>query len=424
MKRLIALLVIKCLAALLMFASQILPANCFTVPQFGTWSYINSIIAVLVFVAMWGSDRYCLKEVSLARKSDDPSRHPGGKIFASYATVFLNAILITGFLWWYLNRNLEGECTVYLVLLCAVVLVGKAVALVSSSIAKGLNQVLLSEFVFGVCRPLLFVVPMAFIYWQYPEHSPDRLTHTFLLFAISFILFASIMTALNSRDSLARFDFKMSEIPLIYQYSFFFFLVGVGVPLLTNINTIQLGNIRTKEEVALFSAAAKLVSLILLGLVSANLLIAPKLSPLYEQNNLREMHRLIRNNNAVVALLTLIPTLVVILFAKEILGLYGTKYVPAAPLLQTLAIGQIFSVACGPVVLTASLIGMQRQTATTVLYLCAVNWILCALLIPKYGPMGAVIASVITGVGLNFILANAIWRKTGLNVTMLNLVTS
>ena len=53
---------------------------------------------------------------------------------------------------------------------------------------------------------------------------------------------------------------------------------------------------------------------------------------------------------------------------------------------------------------------------------CLVNWSLCILLIPWLGVMGAVYASVISNVLVNGGLALIIYVKTGLNVTMLNLV--
>ena len=67
---------------------------------------------------------------------------------------------------------------------------------------------------------------------------------------------------------------------------------------------------------------------------------------------------------------------------------------------------------------------MQRQTAYTVLVLCGVNWLLCQLLIPVHGSIGAVIASVFSGVALNATMAFYIWNKTGLNVTMSNLMVA
>ncbi len=423
MSRLVRLLSIKVLAAGAMFATQILPAKCLSVQQFGTFSYLNSLVSVLVFVAIWGTDRYCVKEVSLAAESENKT-DIGKRIFACYTLAFINLLFIGLGLWFYLTHQLENEFTLGIWGATFLILLGRSYGLLNNGITRGRNEVVLSELVFALCRPVLFLIPLVFLYFLDEPTSPERLTFVLNMLGISFVAVALVLTFINTSNPLTKLDFKFDSLPSLYFVSFFFLLVGLGIPLLNNMSTIQLGELRPRQEVALFSAAAKLVNLILLALVSANLLIAPKLSPLYEANEIGKMTALIRNNNLTVALLTIFPTLIVIFFPQMVLSLFGEQYTPAAPLLQMLAIGQIVSVACGPVVLTATLVGMQRQTAYTVLVLCGVNWLLCQLLIPVHGSIGAVIASVFSGVALNATMAFYIWNKTGLNVTMSNLMVA
>ena len=412
---------IKTGAAALLFASQVLPAQCLSVGQFGTWSYINSVVAVTVAVVLWGTDRYCMKSVSLAVETNDHTS-AGSDIFASYSIILFNTFLLSAGLWWYLARNLKAELTVSLFGGAILILVGRALGLVSSAVARGRDKVVLSELIFGLSRPLIFVIPLLFIFLRGTETSPERLTFLLWWFGVSFVIVGIVLTVLNSNDAITRLKLRWSKVLSIYQLSFYFLIMGVGVPLLANINTIELGNLRSRDEVSLFAAASKIVSLILLALVSANLLIAPKLSPLFKEGNMQELLRIIRNNNAIVALLTAIPTLVLLLCPEFVISIFKPEYKAGAHLLQWLAFGQVFSVACGPVVLTASLIGLQKQAATTVLVLSGINVVLCRILIPTQGAIGAVIACVTVNVALNGTLAFLIWRKTGLNVTMSNLL--
>ena len=171
-----------------------------------------------------------------------------------------------------------------------------------------------------------------------------------------------------------------------------------------------------------YAIAAKLVSLVLLGLVSANLLIAPKLSPMFSRDDISGMKKMIRNNNLVVASITCIPVMAIVFFAENILAVFGPEYEAAALLLRVLMIGQVVSVFCGPVVLTSTMTGLQKTAATVVLASCFVNWLACLFLIPYYSAMGAVVASVCANALLNISLAVMVYKRIGLNVTMVNLI--
>ena len=70
------------------------------------------------------------------------------------------------------------------------------------------------------------------------------------------------------------------------------------------------GQVRCEDQdVARYAACARVINLAIVGLVSVNLLIAPKLPVLYQQGKHAEMQALLRRNNVVVALVSLLPAL-------------------------------------------------------------------------------------------------------------------
>ena len=437
------MLLIKATAAVLLFASQLLPAWCLSIDEFGLFCWLNSLLAVLSFVALWGTDRFCMKNVALAfgrkttAKTDlEKSAQPvetGAAIWGSYCIVAINTVIVAAVISWWLSSKLASDYSASLIVIAILVVLFRASAQLSSSITKGLDQVILSELVISLIRPLVFVIPLALIYFNSIEVTVGNVL---LLFAFSFLAAAVPCIAINAKglsdrssavakpvgvSNPAAGKSKLGDISVLYSCCFFFLLVSVGLPLMANINTIQLGNMRPESEVALFATASKLVSLVLLALVSANLLIAPKLSPLFYDNNIEGMRSIIRSNNMFVAVLTLLPIIIFVFFAEDVLAIFGSKYTAAAGMLRTLMIGQAVSVFCGPVVLTSTMVGMQKSAAKIILGACAVNWLICVWLIPRHGAMGAVLASVVSNVMLNATLAVSIRRKIGLDVTMLNL---
>ncbi len=427
------LLLIKGGAALLLFASQVVPAWCLSIDQFGDYSYINSILLVLSVVAVWGTDRYCLKNVSISRQSSNVKKTAGKRnssgsratgsarrlVSSSYALVVFNSVLLSAGLLCFLPAKMAGKYSLEIGLFATCVLFTRAVATLGSAITKGIDEVVISEFVFSIVRPLVFVV---FASIGFLSLNAVSISGLFCILAISYLVSGCGSYLINSKLELKPSRPSCADIGRVYQAAFYFLLIGVGLPLMANINTIQLGNMRDSDEVALYSIAAKLVGLVLLGLVSANLMIAPKLAPLFEDKNMSGMRHLIRRNNLVVALITCVPVLLLVLFAQLFLDMFGPAYASAAPLLRVLMIGQAVSVFCGPVVLTSTMVGMQKQAAAIVLSCCVINWLICACLIPEFGAMGAVVASIVGNVLLNSLLALMIYLRIGLNVTMTNMI--
>ncbi len=434
--RLTQVIIIKSFAALLLLSSQVLPARVLGVDGFGTFSYLNSVLAVLTFLAIWGTDRLCLREVSLFRKPTqkksnrshassatsnlDPNVSEfGQRLFGVYAILLFNTIFVGVGLWVYMGSQFANERSPALLAVCLGLVLTRAFSQVNYSVTQGLSRVVFAEVCFSLGRPLLVVLPLLVFYLCDFKASVQEVL---LLFLISYLVVGLLLHWRASHQSFLKLDFDLSEIPTVYKLSFMFFVVGIGVPLLQNINTIELGIFESRTEVALYSACARLVSLVLMGLVSANLLIAPKLPPLFQAGDIAGMRLIIRNNNKIVLLLTLVPVIGLAILAEKVLFFYGEEFVPAALILRTLVIGQVFSVFCGPVVLISTLTGLQQNTAATVLAACIFNAFLCLILIPRFGALGAAYASVFSAIFLNGFLAWTIKRKHGLNVTMLNII--
>jgi|GEM_PF-2098988 O-antigen/teichoic acid export membrane protein len=421
----VLMLLLKVVAACLLFAIQPALSNTLELAQYGLYSYIISLVTVLPFFATWGTQRYCLKEFSLFTKSTFDKDKIKQKTNGIYSVIVINTVLITIFLIFYLPQELPKdihvENTTLIIALAIFITFSRAIAMVSTSVSKGLHKVLFSELVLSIIRPLLFLASLGVVYLLGAKMSVET---ALFYFGVSFFVIFIISSLRNVSQVGPVIGVGINNIRKIYSASFYFFLVGVGLPLLSNINNIQLGSLGTSEQVALFSASSKVVTIILLGLVSANLLIAPKLSPLYYSGNIGGMRLLIRNNNRIVLLLTIPPVLLVLFFAEQILGIFGQDYISAAPFLRILVIGHAVSVLCGPVLLTATMTGYQKTASIVIISVCLISWSLCFILIPKYGAMGAVYSAVFGNICLNLVLAIILYRKIELNVTMLNMLGS
>lgn len=411
----IAILAVKVMAAGLLFASQLLPAKYMDLSSYGTYAYLVSILTVSSAIVIWGGDKFVIKLMSLRKKAVDP-RETDKKMFGVYSVVIINTAIIGLFLFIYFSYFIvvEPGLEFEIVLLTLLVI---SLSRISASSTKGLDRVVLSEMIFNIVRPTVFIMGILVCFYYLQVTMEIALLILLVSYLISFILTGYInYTIVGSTISKS-----VSAIPRIYVMSFSFFLIGVGGPLLANIDLIQLGAMTTVEDVALYSVPSKIVNLVLLGLVSVNLLIAPKLSPLFSDGKVGEIRNIIRDNNKFVAALTFIPVLVIIFYSESILVLFGEDYIMSVGILHVLLIGQVVNVFCGPVLLTCVMVGKQKMAAVIVLSMCLIEWGLCAMLIPLYGGVGAAYANVITCIVLNILLAYVVYRHMGVNVTMVNL---
>lgn len=408
---------VKGVSSILLLLSSVLVARVIDIDQFGTFSFVFSFVTVFSFAAIWGTDRYCLKEISLVpRRFSENSRVI---VLGAYSVVLINTVLLSIAIWWFLpgHVQIDGKWTA----VCAILLLlFRSLLRLSTSIMKGLNRVILSEVLLNSARPLLLIFLLVIFAVFLPEKT--SVANVILLFAASFaVLFVvSNLFVINTIGFKAKIT--SSAFSSTYRCAFAFFIVGAGTPLLAEVNTIELGLHGTSEQVALFSAAKRIASVVLMGLVSANLLISPKIAPLFKEKKTSQLIALIRSNNLFVLLITSFPVALLLVFSEQAMGLFGEEYIQSAVYLKILLIGQVVNVLCGPVLLVATLTGLQKWVSVIVLFSCAVSFILCEILIPRYGAFGAVYSAIAGTVCVNISLVLLIYIKHGINISMFNLL--
>ena len=91
---------------------------------------------------------------------------------------------------------------------------------------------------------------------------------------------------------------------------------------------------------------------------------------------------------------------IAVLFSEPLLGISGSGFSPAWPLLIALAIGNLINVATGSVGYMLLMTGHQKITFLNSLVAIVFNIVLGVILIPHFGAMGVAIA---TGVALSVV---------------------
>ena len=113
---------------------------------------------------------------------------------------------------------------------------------------------------------------------------------------------------------------------------------------------------------------------------------------------------------------SLILAIVLVVLGKFILSLFGDGFTQGYPLLCVLVIGLVVRSSIGPSERLLNMIGRQKMCAVVYAGAFATNLVLCFVLIPRFGLMGAAIATVTAILLESGFLILAVRKQLGINV--------
>jgi len=184
-------------------------------------------------------------------------------------------------------------------------------------------------------------------------------------------------------------------------------------------DTIMLGIFRTEGEVGIYSVALKIATLASITLFSINTIAAPKFAEFYGKGDMKSLEKIIKQSSKLIFWSSLIIILCIFLFPSFILGLFGAPFKAGIYALLFLSFGQFINAASGSVGWILQMTGRQKACQNITLLAAAMNIVLNALLIPKYGINGAAVASMICTIFWN--LTSVLYIRSHFHITTLYL---
>ena len=181
---------------------------------------------------------------------------------------------------------------------------------------------------------------------------------------------------------------------------------------------IAIGFFRNPRELGIYSVAAALVAYIPLILVSVNQIFAPTIAYLHTRGDHELLSRLFQSLTKWVTSLTLPLVLVVVVFSRPLMSLFGSEFAAGWPILIIGALGQLVNCGVGSVGYILLMSGNERRLMKAQAGMAIVMVSLSAMLVPREGILGAAIAASITTAGFN--LWNLVVVRRALNLSPYN----
>ena len=177
---------------------------------------------------------------------------------------------------------------------------------------------------------------------------------------------------------------------------------GFGL-VLVQADVLMLGAFAGSAATGPYAAATRLARFLALPLLAGNAVLAPRFAALHTSGRRRELQALVRRASLAMAAVTFPLTIALALFAVPVLELFGPGFAEARLPLFVLLAGQCVNVAMGSVGYLMTMTG-GHGAAARILGACALlNLVANALLIPRFGPLGAAWATALT---------TALWNLT------------
>ncbi len=200
-------------------------------------------------------------------------------------------------------------------------------------------------------------------------------------------------------------------------------MAGVVIIINGQIDLVMMKALATAEQTGVYAIASRLASVVLFILMASNVVLQPVIATLWTRGGAAAVERLLTRASAAMGAVGALAATFVILIRDPALATLGPGYAAASGAVVALAIANAISVAAGPVQQTLVMIGQERAFALTAMVPTIANVGLNFLLIPRYGPVGAGIATGIA-IALQAVLQSAVlFLRTGIRPAFVALVT-
>jgi O-antigen/teichoic acid export membrane protein len=187
------------------------------------------------------------------------------------------------------------------------------------------------------------------------------------------------------------------------------------------IGVIMLGAMGSTADTGRFNAALRSAALVSLALVAVGQVMAPRVSALHAAGDRTAIERLLARGTRAASLLALPPALFLLLVGPWFLGLFGHGFREGSTALTILVAGQMFNAATGAVGMALVMTKHEKSAIIATASGTCVNLVLCALLIPGFGPTGAATATAVSMGLINVLFMVAVLKKLQIRPTVLGI---
>ncbi len=361
-----------------------------------------AIFSFLALLARIGLDSGALRYVSIYNKAQDGKRIKG-ILVQSFLVSFLAGLgigIVSYFSSeWIATTIFKIEELDKAIRIFSLGIPFMATMFVAATATRGFQKVQYFVYIVNIFQPLTKLCLILIFYWVglelYGVVWATVISAVLgLLLAIVFYIKRVFPELISNIKPLfeARKLFKFS-IPMFFSALVGFFFLWTDI--------LMLGYFRSPSEVGIYRAASQISLLLVLILSALSSIFVPIIAELYNKKEMDKLNGLFKIVARWGFYICLPIFLVMVFLPKEILSLFGLQFIGAWYALVILAFAYFIHVSLGDVGWVLAMCGRQKLWFYIIITMAALNIGANLLLIPKFGIIGAAVATGISMVGLH-----------------------
>lgn len=410
---------INVIGALIALGSHIALARFMGTAHYGAYLIAVACISIFQCIGVMGLDRTLVRFLAVYRSNADWTSFRG-LLWRSHGIAGATSLVLAGLLALStiaLKARIDDRLALSLVA-GAPVLVLMVLSIIRQASLRSMTHVVVAEIPELILRPIL-IAALVFATCKISAQEVSGGT------AMSLNVIATVVTLgigatilyrrLPSQGLWGPRTYKTQEwMAVAYPLA----MVTLLNMLMKRTDILFLGAFWGTEEAGPYGAATRMVELVVYVLTAINGIASPLLAAAYFNQKTSELRRILLLSARWLALLTVPMVVGLILFGKFFLGLFGEDFVSAYIPLIILAFGQLVNALTGSVSAVMSMTGHQKPLAITLAAVVLLNIALNAILVPRFGAVGAASATAFATGLCNVILLVLVSRLLGLNTTL------
>lgn len=412
---------VRLASAALLYVTQIVLARWIGSYDYGIYVFVWTWVLVLGGICHLGLNVAMMRLLPEYREHGDLEAYRalvrGGRLFALGAGSVVAGLGLAGL--WAFGDLLESPFIVplYLGLVCIPLF---ALTEVQDGIGRGQAWIWAGLLPPYVLRPALVLAAMA-------AAAMAGLPMTATTAVGAAIVATWIAALLQSWMINARLAETVPKGPRTYDFSSWLkvslplVVVAAAELMLQNTDVLVISRYMTPEDVAIYFASAKTMSLIMFVHFAVGSAVANRFSALNARGDTEQLRAFVRDAVNWTFWPSLLGAAVILVLGKPLLWLFGPEFAAGYPVMFVLVIGFLFRSAFGPAEVILSMLGEHQICAAVLIVTALLNLALNFALVPEFGLLGAAAAtsiSLMTAALTSYVVARrrleieiAIWRN-------------
>lgn len=375
----------KTLSIISALVINILLVRILTPEEVGTYFLIQSIVTFAAIVARFGLAQTIVRLIAESMARNLPGR-VRATLIRAYGITMIGTIIVSGSFYLGVNKWLGLTIFNSILIVSLTNLIALWIAVLAfqtpvSETFRGLLDVRMASFLDGVLASSLFAISLGVLWFFHATLYLHDVVSLNVLVIFSSLALGSFVLAGRLRTLGHDGSITTGEVISI---SSSFFVTNLVRFFISSISLWIVGAVLLAEDVAIYGAAFKLVTLVMLPLNMMNAVVMPLIANLNTTEDKYKLQNILRGTATLSGLPAFIILLTFIIFGRDILGLiYGEFYMDGALILSILSIGGLIFVwtgSCGNVLaMTGHQYTLMRLTiitgvGTAILAWLAVRW--------------------------------------------------